>query len=86
MQPTEKQLEVWLFLVRYVEKHGFQPSLAEMGLHFGVDKRAIHGRLKELEAKGFIKLTSEARAIILKHVKFEAIADTGEETAKKEEE
>ena len=57
-----------------------------MGMHFGVDKRAIHGRLKELEAKGFIKLTSEPRAIILRHVRFDASVDTGEPGAAKKEE
>lgn len=72
---SEKQLEVLLYIIRHIEEFGFQPSIVEIGHHFGVDKRAIYGRMKLLEQKGFILMSGEGRdrAVILHGVAFKVL-------------
>ncbi len=71
--PSEKQLEVLLYIIAHVEVHGYQPSQAELAAHFKVSKNAIQGRLKELDRRGLIELPEgKERAIILKNVEFRA--------------
>jgi SOS-response transcriptional repressor LexA len=70
--PSEKQLEILAYIVRYVEAHGYQPSQDEMAAEFGVYKNAIRMRLKRLEERGLIKLTDSDRAIELPYFKFRA--------------
>lgn len=71
---SEEQEETWLFLIRHVERYGFQPSVREMADALGVDKRAIQDWLARLEEKGLLSLPdgSRSRAIILNNVRFEA--------------
>lgn len=73
---SEKQLEVFEFIIRHVEDHGFQPSGAEMARHFGVTKTAIQARLKNLARRGFIEYGTgtRERAIVLTQVFFKAHA------------
>ncbi len=71
---TEKQAEVWMFLVNYVEANGYQPSQVEIAEHFGVTKKAIADRLVQLHAKGYIELPEryKDRCIKIMYVKFHA--------------
>jgi SOS-response transcriptional repressor LexA len=71
---SEKQLEVFVFIVQYVERHGYQPSQQEISNALGVARRAVFDRLKLLEEKGYLELSRDGRdrAIWLKHVRFEA--------------
>jgi SOS-response transcriptional repressor LexA len=71
--PSEKQLELVLFIIRHVERWGYQPSRSEMAAHFKVTKSAINGRLIEAEARGIIKIQpGKERAILLKYIRFQA--------------
>lgn len=67
--PTDKQLEVYEYVLNQVCENGYQPSYGEIAAHFGVTRTAIVSRLKELEQKGIIRL-QEDRAIILPFVYF----------------
>jgi SOS-response transcriptional repressor LexA len=69
---TEKQLEVYLYLIEYICEHGYQPCRKEMADHFGVYMNAINGRLKELHKKGIIVLpgAGQERAIGLRSITF----------------
>ncbi len=75
--PSDKQMDVFKFIIAFVEENGFQPSQTEIGLHFKVSKNAVTERLKSLERNGVVKLpiTARERAIRLKHVKFKAVYD-----------
>lgn len=71
---SEKQLEVFKYLIAYIQDNGFQPSVAEMAVHFNVSKRAVLDRLQLLEEKGFIRCgKSKDRAIEFPMIKFKAV-------------
>jgi SOS-response transcriptional repressor LexA len=72
---SQKQLELYRFLVHHIEENGYQPSHTEMADAFGVTKRAILDRLRQLEAKGLIEPpeAGRERAIRLKYVRFQAV-------------
>lgn len=72
--PSQKGLETLLFIIAHVEIHGFQPSQAEIALHFGVSRNAIQGRLRELARRDIISLPegSRERAVVLHFVEFTA--------------
>lgn len=74
---SDKQKEVWLFLVKHVERFGYQPSVREIANALGVDKRAIQDRIARLVEKGVIELPEGGRdrAILLKNVRFQAFFD-----------
>lgn len=71
--PSDKQLEVYHYLIAHVSVHGFQPSLEEIGKVFGVTRNAIHGRMKELQRRGYIELPdgNRERSVIFLNIQFE---------------
>ena len=71
---TEPQAQVFKYIVKHVCEHGFQPSTTEMATHFGVSRRAIADRIKQLASKGYVHLTPlfQSRNLILTGVKYEA--------------
>ncbi len=71
---SDKQREVYLYIIHHVEQFGFQPSHREIAEHFGVTKRAISQRLNLLAEKGWVDLSdgNRERAVVLRHVKFRA--------------
>src|SRR5205823_5586466 len=71
---SEKQLEVFMFIIKHVEAYGYQPSQQEVANALGVGKRAILDRLILLQEKGYLELSGESRdrGIRLPNVKFEA--------------
>jgi SOS-response transcriptional repressor LexA len=75
-EPSLKQLELYRWIIAYIEEHGYQPSQAEMGAGLSVGRGGITERLRGLNSRGFIKLPKidRERAIILPLVKFRAIA------------
>ena len=68
---TEKQKELFDYIVSYVEESGFPPTREEIAKHFNLKQKAsvIH-QLQALEKKGFIKIINKvARGIeIIKSV------------------
>ena len=56
MHLTRRQKEILDFLARYLEKHGYAPSLEEVGRRFGLSSLAtVHKHLTNLQEKGLIK-------------------------------
>ncbi|HOM99618.1 MAG TPA: transcriptional repressor LexA, partial [Acidobacteriota bacterium] len=67
MPLTPRQKEVLDFLSRYLEDHGYAPSLEEIRVHFGMASlNAVHKHLCRLKEKGFIdRLAGRSRSIRL---------------------
>lgn len=65
---TERQQEVYDFIVRYTQAHLYSPSITDIcvSCHFA-SRSDVHRILRILDDKGYIKkpLHSEARAIKL---------------------
>ena len=59
MQPlTKRQRQILDFLNEFIDKHGYAPSLEEVGQRFGLSSLAtVHKHLTNLEEKGFIRRT-----------------------------
>lgn len=57
VQPlTKRQREILDFLNEFIEKHGYAPSLEEVGQRFGLSSLAtVHKHLTNLQDKGFIR-------------------------------
>ena len=60
---TKKQKDLLSFIERYINKHGFSPSLEEMSSHFKKAIGTIHGLRKELIKKGFVTKSNGVRGI-----------------------
>lgn len=53
---TKRQREILDYLAEFIEKHGYAPSLEEIGHRFGLSSLAtVHKHLMNLQEKGFIK-------------------------------
>ncbi len=53
---TKRQQEIWDFLVRYVDSHGYPPTVREIGEHVGLaSPSTVHAHLANLERAGLIK-------------------------------
>jgi repressor LexA len=53
---TKRQQEIWEFLVRYVDSHGYPPTVREIGEHVGLaSPSTVHAHLANLERAGLIK-------------------------------
>lgn len=56
MPLTPKQKKVLDFVKKYSKKHGFAPSLKEVGRHIGANSPAtVHEHLTALQSKGFLE-------------------------------
>lgn len=53
---TKKQKKVLEFLIEYTKKHGYPPTIREIGKHFNFLWPAARNYLRVLEKKGFIKV------------------------------
>lgn len=81
VDPTPKQVEVFKFLIRYVEQHGFQPSQQEMAEALEVTQNAVSERLRGLAQRGYIDMPNDReRSIIFKNVKFRAVFSSENQT------
>src|SRR6476659_5368165 len=53
---TKRQREILDYLNEFISKHGYAPSLEEIGRRFGLSSLAtVHKHLTNLQEKGFIK-------------------------------
>ena len=56
MTLTARQQEIWEFLVRYVDSHGYPPTVREIGEQVGLaSPSTVHAHLANLERAGLIK-------------------------------
>lgn len=54
---TPKQDKILYFLTEFTRKHGYPPTMREIGGHFGFLWSAARGHLLALEKKGFIRIS-----------------------------
>jgi len=55
-QLTARQQEIWQFLVDYVDRHGYPPTVREIGEEVGLaSPSTVHAHLANLERAGFLK-------------------------------
>jgi repressor LexA len=53
---TDRQTEIWQFLVEYVDGHGYPPTVREIGEQVGLaSPSTVHAHLATLERVGLIK-------------------------------
>ena len=52
---TDRQREVYDFLVEFRRDHDFAPTIREISKHFKFNLESAHDHLKALERKGWIK-------------------------------
>jgi len=53
---TDRQREIWDFLVRYVEGHGYPPTVREIGQEVGLaSPSTVHAHLANLERAGMLR-------------------------------
>ena len=75
---TGRQQEIWDFLVEYVERHGYPPTVREIGDAVGLaSPSTVHAHLANLERAGFLKRDpTKPRALELRReVKAERAVD-----------
>lgn len=67
MKPlTDKQDNVYKFIVNSMKERGMPPTIREIGDEFGITAKGAYDHLKAIEKKGFIKTTkNQSRAIEL---------------------
>jgi repressor LexA len=66
---TRRQREVLNFIISFARKHGFQPSMREIGEKFGIrSTHGVHRHLQALQKKGYLKRpVGQGRALELRH-------------------
>jgi repressor LexA len=53
---TDRQQEIWDFLVRYVDAHGYPPTVREIGQEVGLaSPSTVHAHLANLERAGLLR-------------------------------
>src|SRR5215216_1182647 len=76
---TARQQEIWQFLVDYVDRHGYPPTVREIGEAVGLaSPSTVHAHLANLERAGLLKRDpTKPRAIELRREpKAPAVAET----------
>jgi repressor LexA len=61
MQPrTQRQREILEYITRFIERHGYEPSYAQIARHFGVSSKAtIAKHIEALERRGLVSRRRE---------------------------
>jgi repressor LexA len=80
---TGRQQEIWDFLVDYVDRHGYPPTVREIGEHVGLaSPSTVHAHLANLERAGYLKRDpTKPRALeLLQHRRRDA-APAGQEAS-----
>jgi SOS-response transcriptional repressor LexA len=74
---TPVQRDLLLFILKFTEDHCYQPNYAEMAAYQGVQPKAVHDTLGQLERKGFIRLppARTERALEIPWARMELVED-----------
>ena len=78
MQPrTQRQKEILEYITRFIERHGYEPSYAQIARHFGVSSKAtIAKHIEALERRGLLSRRREGGAFNLSVQVEDAPADS----------
>ena len=61
---TPRQAEIYVFVVGFIAKYGYPPSIRQIGKHVGVSVSVVHADLRRLEELHLLRRAPEqARAI-----------------------
>ena len=53
---TDRQQQIWNYLVEYVDRHGYPPTVREIGDHVGLaSPSTVHAHLANLERAGLLR-------------------------------
>src|SRR5437016_14513272 len=53
---TDRQQQIWNFLVEYVDRHGYPPTVREIGEQVGLaSPSTVHAHLANLERAGLLR-------------------------------
>lgn len=67
---TPRQRSIFEFLIKFIKKQGYPPTVREIGERFGFLWPAASGHLRALERKGFIRINPlRSRGIEIKGIK-----------------
>src|SRR5882757_3476794 len=76
---TDRQQQIWNYLVEYVDRHGYPPTVREIGEKVGLaSPSTVHAHLANLERAGLLKRDpTKPRALeLIGRERREARADT----------
>ena len=82
---TARQQEIWQFLVDYVDRHGYPPTVREIGEAVGLaSPSTVHAHLANLERDGLLRRDpTKPRALdLIGHRRQRAEESRGDETAR----
>lgn len=72
---TKRQQAILQFVMDYVQKEGYPPSIREIGSHFDIGSlRGVTVHLDALEKKGYIERSNTPRSIKVTHPHFQSNA------------
>jgi len=79
---TQRQQEILSYITRFIERHGYEPSYAQIARHFGVSSKAtIAKHIAALEQRGLLTRSRENGAFRLDIRVEEAESNASELTA-----
>lgn len=53
---TKKEFDLLVYVQRYIVRKGYPPSMAEMAIGTGTNKRTVLQRLQKLTSKGHLEV------------------------------
>lgn len=62
---TEKEAEVWRYILGYITDNGYAPTRTEIGLHFGYSRQGAEAKVQNIAHKGYIKFGRGIRNITI---------------------
>ena len=63
---TSRQAEVLQFIGKHSERHGFPPSVRDIGDRFGLNPATVHDHIKALERKGrLLRQPNRSRSLVV---------------------
>lgn len=72
---TKRQQAILQFVMDYVQREGYPPSIREIGSHFAIGSlRGVTVHLDALEKKGYIERSNTPRSIKVTHPSFQSNA------------
>ena len=70
---TKRQQAILQFVMDYVQREGYPPSIREIGSHFTIGSlRGVTVHLDALEKKGYIERSNTPRSIKVTHPNFQS--------------